>query len=119
MIARSRFVIAVPDLAVSSAFYRDILGFKIHAIDDPGWLFYTKDNVCIMAGECPDAIPPNELGDHSFFAYLVVDEIDEYYKALNKKGVKFTKELRLEPWGMIEFGLRTIDGHRIMVGKPE
>lgn len=118
MIERARFVIAVPDLTVSSAFYRDVLGFEIHTIDDPGWLFYTKDTVCIMAGECPGAIPPAKLGDHSFFAYLVVDDIDEYYQTVRKKGAEVIKELRQEPWGMKEFGLRTADGHRVMVGKP-
>jgi len=26
--------------------------------------------------------------------------------------------LRDEPWGMREFGLRTADGHRLMIGSP-
>jgi hypothetical protein len=26
------------------------------------------------------------------------------------------KPLRIEPWGMREFGIRTIDGHRMMFG---
>ena len=71
-----RFVIAVPDLARSSAYYRDVLGFEIHEIGDPGWRVYARDACTIFAGECPDAIPPTDLGDHSYFAYLVVDEID-------------------------------------------
>ena len=32
------------------------------------------------------------------------------------RGASVTKELRNEPWGMSEFGLRTVDGHRIMFG---
>jgi uncharacterized glyoxalase superfamily protein PhnB len=31
-------------------------------------------------------------------------------------GAEIVKPLRTEPWGMREFGLRTADGHRIMVG---
>jgi hypothetical protein len=27
------------------------------------------------------------------------------------------KPLASEPWGMREFGLRTVDGHRIMIGQ--
>jgi hypothetical protein len=27
------------------------------------------------------------------------------------------KAIKDEPWGMREFGLRTVDGHRIMVGQ--
>ena len=70
-----------------------------------------------MAGHCPDATPARDLGDHSYFAYLVVDDVDDYYKEVVSKGVELIKELRSEPWGMREFGLRTNDGHRIMVGQ--
>ena len=117
-IAKTRFVIAVPDLKVSSAFYRDVLGFKIHTIPDPGWLFYTFGDCTIMAGQCPDAIPPSELGDHSYFAYLEVDDIDRFYDTVVAAGAKIRKSIRNEPWGMREFGLVTADGHRIMFAAP-
>jgi uncharacterized glyoxalase superfamily protein PhnB len=71
-----------------------------------------------MAGECRDAIPPAELGDHSYFAYLDVDDIDELHASLVAKNVDITKPLRNEPWDVREFGIRTIDGHRIMFGQP-
>ena len=113
-ISQTRFVIAVPDLKASSAFYRDVLGFTIHAIADPGWLIYTSGNCTIMAGECPDAIPPRRLGDHSYFAYFKIDGIDSFYASVVAAGAEICKTVRDEPWGMREFGLVTIDGHRIM-----
>jgi len=111
-----RHVIAVPDLEASARFYRDVLGFEVREIGDPGWRFYFKDECFIMAGECRDALPPRELGDHSYFAYFEVDAIDAYYEAVSARGATITKKLRDEPWGMREFGLRTADGHRIMFG---
>ena len=60
MIKRHMYVLAVPDLARSSEFYRDVLGFDIQEMA-PGWLSYVKDSCRIMAGECPDAIPPRDL----------------------------------------------------------
>jgi hypothetical protein len=33
------------------------------------------------------------------------------------KGATLIKPLRDEPWRMREFGIRTIDGHRIMFGR--
>ena len=57
-ILRAVFVLAVPDLARSAAFYRDVLGFDIRSMGDPGWRMYVRDECRIMAGECPDAIPP-------------------------------------------------------------
>ena len=115
-ISKASFVIAVPDLKTSAAFYRDVLGFTIHTIPDPGWLFYTSGNCTIMAGECKDAIPPAQLGDHSYFAYLEIDDIDSFYQAVVAAGAKIGKTIRNEPWGMREFGLFTADGHRIMFG---
>ena len=116
MIKETRYVIAVSDLAESANFYRDVLGFTVHEVGDPGWRFFVKDGFCVMAGECPDAIPPRDMGDHSYFAYIVVDDIDDYFEAIKAKGAEILKEIRDEPWGMREFAIRTSDGHRIMFG---
>jgi len=116
MINQSRYVIAVPNLKSSSQYYEHVLGFEVNEIGDDGWRIFVKENACIMAGECPDALPAKELGDHSYFAYLVVDEIDQYFDDIKAAGGEFLKEIRNEPWGMREFAVRTVDGHRIMVG---
>lgn len=111
------YVLAVQDLEASAAYYRDILGFKIFEVGDPGWRMFRRDQCRIMAGHCPDALPAGELGDHSYFAYLIVDDAKQFYSELTGKNVDLIKPLRDEPWGMREFGLRTIDGHRIMIGQ--
>jgi predicted enzyme related to lactoylglutathione lyase len=116
-ITQPRFVIAVPDLQMSASFYRDVLGFKVHASADPGWMFFESAGCSIMAGHCPDAIPASALGDHAYFAYLNVLGIDSYYKSVLEAGAKLTKQLRDEPWGQREFGVVTVDGHRIMFGE--
>jgi predicted enzyme related to lactoylglutathione lyase len=113
-VTNTRFVIAGPDLQKSSAFYRDVLGFTIHSIPDPGFLFYTSGACTIFAGQCPDALSPFDLGDHSYFAYLEIDDIDSYYASIQSKGAEISKPIRDEPWGMREFGVITADGHRIM-----
>lgn len=118
MIRGCRYVIAVQDLRRSADYYRDVLGFEVIEISDPGWRFFQRDECVIMAGECRDALPASELGDHSYFAYLEVDNIETLYESLTAKGAVFVKPLRAEPWGMREFGIRTIDGHRIMFGSP-
>jgi uncharacterized glyoxalase superfamily protein PhnB len=72
----------------------------------------------IMAGECPQAIPPAQLGDHSYFAYLQVADVDLLHESVRQAGAQICKTLRDEPWSMREFGLVTADGHRIMFGTP-
>ena len=117
VIQRTIYVLAVKNLEESAAFYRDVLEFTIHEIGDPGWRMFVKDSCQIMAGHCPDAIHPSDLGDHSYFGYFVVDDVDNYYEAVVSKGAEVIKPLKSESWGMREFGLKTIDGHRIMIGQ--
>ena len=115
-ITSTMFVIAVNDLMASAAYYRDVLGFTVREIGDDGWRIFQKDSCEIMAGHCADAMPARELGDHSYFAYVRMDEIDEYYAQVAANGARILKKPRSEPCGMREFALQTLDGHRIMFG---
>ena len=78
---------------------------------------FVRDGCKIMAGACPEALPAAQLGDHSYFGYLVVDDADAYYQRAVSANAEIIKPIASEPWGMREFGLRTVDGHRIMVGQ--
>jgi uncharacterized glyoxalase superfamily protein PhnB len=115
-LVRSRYVIAVPDLARSAAFYGQALGFSVLEMGHPGWRWFERDACAILAGECADAIPAADLGDHSYFAYIEVTDADALHAEFTGRGVELIKPLRDEPWGMREFGIRTIDGHRLMFG---
>jgi uncharacterized glyoxalase superfamily protein PhnB len=116
MITNTMYVLAVPSLSRSGDFYREVLGFEVRETGDAGWRMFVKDSCRILAGECPDAMAPRDIGDHSYFGYFVVDRVDAYYDRARSKGAEITKPLRDEPWGMREFGVRTADGHRIMIG---
>jgi uncharacterized glyoxalase superfamily protein PhnB len=111
-----RCVLAVRNLAVSVAFYREMLGFGLD-FEVPGWAFLSRDRFRIMLGECADAMPAHETGDHSYFAYVAVEGIDELYRELVARNVPRVQDLSDKPWGMREFGVRTPDGHRIMFGQ--
>jgi catechol 2,3-dioxygenase-like lactoylglutathione lyase family enzyme len=115
-ILRNHYVLAVHDVRKSAGFYVEKLGFRVNC-EPPGWIFVEKDQCLIMLGECPDDMHPGTLGCHSYFAYLCVDDADGYYQELKDRGVEFLSEPRDEPWGMREFGVRTVDGHRIKIGQ--
>lgn len=111
----NHYVLAVPDRHASARFYVDVLGFEI--VNEPeGWVFVRRDNCMIMLGECPDAIPAGQLGDHSYFAYLVVDDADDLFGHCMSRGATLISPIADKPWQMREFGVRTPDGHRIMIG---
>jgi uncharacterized glyoxalase superfamily protein PhnB len=92
-----------------------MLDFQIVS-EPPGWIFVKKNNCMIMLGECPDDMPASNLGSHSYFAYLHVDDADTYFQHLKTKGADFISEISDKPWNMREFGVRSPDGHRIMIG---
>lgn len=113
---RVRFVLAVRDLAKSAHYYTSVLGLAVdfHA---PGWSFLSRGAFRVMLGECTDATPPSELGDHSWYGHVTVSDAAALFAEYTASGVELTQHLAGKPWGMREFGVRTIDGHRLMFGQ--
>lgn len=109
-------VLAVHSLERSVAFYRDQLGFQVTR-EVEGWTFLARDAFRLMLGECPDIVPASQAGDHSYFAYVTVEDIDRFYATVLQNNVPCIQPLSNKPWGMREFGIRTPDGHRIMFGQ--
>lgn len=113
-IEKNYHVLAVPDATASARFFIDVLGFEPVPVDDDGWRFVQRDQLWIMLGSCPDALAPLELGDHSYFAYWVVDDVDAFYARARGHALAAPSDM---PWGMREFPLRTPDGHRLMIAQ--
>lgn len=116
-IVNSRCVLAVRDLAVSTRYYTDVLGFQKDPIDAEGWSFLTRDSFRVMLGECVDERPAGELGNHSWYAYWNVVGVDDLYREFLEKGANVLSAPVNKPWGLREFGLSTPDGHRIVCGE--
>ncbi len=116
-IVNSRCVLAVRDLAVSTRYYIDVLGFQKDPIDAEGWSFLTRDRFRVMLGECVDAQPTSELGDHFYFAYWNVEGVDALHQEFVAKGALVHSKPVNKPWGLREFGMSTPDGHRITCGE--
>ena len=117
-ILRNHYARAVHDLERSRDWYERVLGCTTEVIDEGNWLFFRRDQVTFMCGRCPGAIDPQDLGDHQYFAYLVVDDVDAFFERAAREGADILKAPRVEPWGMREMALRTVDGHRMMIAEP-
>jgi catechol 2,3-dioxygenase-like lactoylglutathione lyase family enzyme len=115
-ITGTRYVLAVRDLDISGAFYVDKLGFKTIWKGD-GWHFLRRDQCVMMLGECRDERSAFEMGNHSYFAYLEVQHIDDFYREYLDNQVEILAPVSDKPWGQREFAIRTIDGHRITFGE--
>jgi catechol 2,3-dioxygenase-like lactoylglutathione lyase family enzyme len=114
-ILRNHYVLAVHDLEKSAAFFAD-LGFTVSS-RPPGWIFLNRDQCMVMLGDCRDAIKPADLGDHSYFGYLLVDDVNGYFKEVVARGVRIHHPIADKPWGLREFGVISPEGHRIMIGQ--
>ncbi len=115
-IAPWAFVLAVPDLAASAAWFRDVLGFRVLWEEAPDWRLVERDAVRVMLGHCPHDLRAADLGSHSWFGYLTVDDVDALHAEFTGRGAVCTLPRDLD-YGMREILVTTLDGHRIVFGQ--
>jgi uncharacterized glyoxalase superfamily protein PhnB len=116
-IVGSNPVLAVHDLDRSASWYSRVLGCERTDPDPGNWAFCRAGSVTFMLGRCPEAMPAAQLGDHSYIAYLDVEGVDEFHARAVAEAADVLKPPTDEPWGRREMGLRSPDGHRIMLGE--
>jgi uncharacterized glyoxalase superfamily protein PhnB len=110
-------VLAVPDLGRSSRYFREVLGFGMEWQDGSNWHCLARGGARVMIGHCPDATPPRETGDHSYFGYFHVDDVDGLHREIAARGAIVLVAPADKPWGMREMPVATPDGHRMMFGQ--
>lgn len=115
-LTKVRSVLAVQDLQASVSFYCERLGFSIQSSFE-GWCFLSRDGMVLMLGHCPDDMPASQTHDHSYFAYIEVQAIDELYAEFLARGLTSATAPNTQAWGMREFMVTTPDGHRMMFGQ--
>jgi hypothetical protein len=86
------YVLAVPDLPRTVRYFETALGFSLDWADGTNWQALARDGVRVMIGHCPDALPPAETGDHSYFAYLHADDVDALHAEFLQRGA-ITRQL--------------------------
>ena len=110
------FVLAVPDIESSAAYYRDVLGFRVRWEDASDWRLIERDGVRVMLGHCPRDMRPSELGSHNWFGYLEVDDVDALHTEIVARGATCSLPKDTH-YGMREIVVTTVDGHRIVFGQ--
>jgi hypothetical protein len=76
-----------------------VLGFRILWEEATDWRLVERDGVRIMLGHCPDDLPAAEIGSHSCFGYLNVDDVDGLHAELTARGAACTQPVD-RPYGM-------------------
>ena len=113
----TRLILAVQNLRASSAFWIDSLGFSRDFGDgSDGWAWLSRGDFRVGLGECANEPAASTLGDHSYVAYVTVDDVDALHAEFVERRVPIGQPPATKPWGMREFTIRTPDGHRMTFG---
>ncbi|MHB1313430.1 MAG: VOC family protein [Gemmatimonadaceae bacterium] len=113
----TRHILAVRNLRTATEYFMNVLGFSRDFGDgSDGWSWLSRDDFRVGLGECRDAVPAHTLGDHSYFVYVSVTNVDDLYTELTGRGASIVAPPQTKPWGMREFALHTPEGHRMTFG---
>jgi predicted enzyme related to lactoylglutathione lyase len=116
-IASWAHVLAVRDIDVSAKYFCQVLGFALDWSDATDWRLVRRDDVRVMLGKCPNAIPASDTGPHSWFAYVEVDDVDKLHAEFVANEAIILQPPLDRHYGMRELTIATPDGHRIVFGE--
>lgn len=116
-IVQSRHVMAVKNLATSTDYYMNKLGFSRDFSVD-GWEFLSLENFRLQLGECPDEIDAGDTNNHSYFANIEVRDIDALYDSFQQAGANISSQPENKSWGLRELLVQSPDGHRMLFIQP-
>jgi uncharacterized glyoxalase superfamily protein PhnB len=115
-VVHTRHVLAVKDLKIEAAYYIDKLGFD-RDFTAPGWEFLSFGDFKVMLGECSDEMTAEATGNHSWFAHVLLKNVDDVYREFIERGAQILSPIENKPWGIRDFTVKTPDGHRIVFGQ--
>ena len=86
----TQHVLAVNDLEKIEGYFLEKLGFSVRFRVD-GWSFLSLGRLHVMVGHCPDELPARDTHEHSYFAYVNCDGINEIYHDYQQRGAGFSR----------------------------
>jgi len=121
-------LLQVFDMPIAIHFYRDVLGFKVHATSQPGddcnWAWLKLNGAELMlntayeADQRPAAPQPARAAAHDDTClYLGCKDLDAAYQHLRARGVN-AKEPKVAPYGMKQLYLHDPDGYGLCFQWP-
>jgi lactoylglutathione lyase len=125
---RLRIELFVEDLDISTAFYTEMLGFRVERLTD-GYASLRRGHVVIGFGllsnltvrddDGPGPLrrgtaPANGAGVEIVLELDGVDDVTELYEDCRSR-TSAVEPLRLQPWGLYDFRLHDPDGYYLRV----
>jgi uncharacterized glyoxalase superfamily protein PhnB len=96
----------VKDVERAQEHYRDKLGFEI------GWLYPGKQIGSVHRGEAVIIFRRKDAPFEPVFHWVYAEHIHTTYDELKTLGSNIVEPLEKKPWGLTQFTVEDIDGHR-------
>jgi uncharacterized glyoxalase superfamily protein PhnB len=115
-------VLLASDVSATIAYFHDKVGFKATGTwgEPPEFAILKRDGCRLMIGKIKDGqeiIPHWKQRDSLWNAYFWVRDAKALFQEMKQAGAIIDYELETKPYGVLEFGVRDLDGHDIGFGQ--
>ena len=97
------------------------LGFKAEYYP-PGFAILSRDEIQIFLQQQPGYVAPDDPGRrerHAWNVYIITDDVKGLYEEYSAvPGVKISRQLCRQDYGMMEFDAMDLNGHRLVFAQP-
>lgn len=104
-------ILRVSDMGASVRYYTEVLGFRLHFLDEDGNAFASlsrgKTNLFLAAGD---------QGHCGSWLWIGASDVDVLYEELSARGAKVRQPPANFPWGSRELHVEDLDGNVLRVG---
>ena len=102
----------VRNVRETQAYYRDVLGCKI------AWI-YEEEYGAVYNGRTEIFFSQTDEPFEPSWQFVRVENADETLRVLRERGAVVVDEIESKPWGMREFTIEDLNGHRFRIGHSE
>jgi hypothetical protein len=97
------------------------LGFKSESYP-PGFAILSRDEIQIFLQQQPWYVAPDDPGRrerHAWNVYIITDDVKALYEEYSAlPGVKISRQLCRQDYGMLEFDVMDLNRHRLVFAQP-
>ena len=116
----STTVFLVGNIEPTMEWYKQ-LGFESEHYP-PGFAILRRDQIEIFLQQQPGYVAPDDPGRrqrHAWNVYIVTDNVKALYEEYSSlPGLKISRQLCAQEYGMMEFDVMDLNGHRLVFAQP-
>jgi len=101
----------VNDVHASQSYYGELFDCRFAwCWPDGSYGAVIVQNLEILFYRCPSPVPAHRL-------YIRVTDVDQCFNRYRNHGAQIIEAIESKPWGMRQFSLQDLDGHRLTFGQ--